>query len=156
MNNRVASTVAIVFLLNFAPRLFAQESQVDSLLITPLNAKKGVTTLYQVDFVPRDTIPSDAQFHIEFPEEFDLSAASLAGSKTMNGGFFVFVDGKKLAIGRKGEGKRVVPGQVSNLLFSIIINPATAKSNYQLRFQILNSNGDTLTQLQSVNVSIEN
>ena len=157
MKKNIASTVVLSLILSFSQLAYSQESLVDSLKLTPLTTKSGAATLYKLSFVPREIIPSNARFDIEFPGEFDISLLSLAGSNTMDGGFSVSVDGTKLAINRNGEGKQVGPGVPSNLLFSIVRNPSGSSSNsYQIQFQIVGGDGKALTQLQTVSVRIEN
>ena len=146
--------ILLTGLLLWPAILFSQTAILDSIKVTPLDPKVNVSTLYRLSFVVTDTIPTDAQFALNFPDGFDLSQVTLAGSKTMNGGFKVTVAGQEVVIRRQGEGATIYPDKKVNLLFSTVKNPDTSNANYLLQIRILDGRGNSLTNVQTSSFAI--
>ena len=148
------SLTIILFMLIFAVNAVSQE--IDSVSIAPLNPKVGTYTLYQVSFVYQDSISANDRFSLVFPEAFDLSRVTLAGSKSMNGGFTVSVRDSVLEIRRNGEGRIISPGEQVDLLFSVVKNPLNAANNYIIQFRVLDNLGNALSSKQVNPIEIVN
>jgi hypothetical protein len=145
---------SILFLVLFPLSIFGQNTTIDSLVVQPLDSKINSNTLYKITFVSSVDIPSGAQIILIFPPEFDLSQLSLAGSNKIDGGFLLTKDGQRIVVQRKGEGNIVSQRSKVDLLLSVIKNPSIENSTYQLQFQILTNQSVSLTDIQTVDVAI--
>lgn len=135
------SFIIIGLILTLAVQVTSQE--IDSVSVVPLNPKVATNTLYQVNFVSPVIIDNDALFSLTFPSEFDISNTTVAGSKSMDGGFTVSVQDSVLQIKRRGEGKSVNVGTPQNLMFSVVKNPDN-EGNYLLQFRVLDGDENTI------------
>lgn len=136
---------ALLVVLALAPRLFAQTKQ-DSVEVKALNSQAGAASLYSLDFTLADTLYPDAEFEVVFPAGFDVSKVTIAGSKAINGGFDVKVEGQKVLVQRKGRGSIKLPGEKVDVKFSTVTNPANPDSNHKINVTIKKSRQTTRTK----------
>ncbi|GBE28508.1 hypothetical protein BMS3Bbin03_02447 [bacterium BMS3Bbin03] len=128
------SIVLTVFLLVFGTNgAWASVSQAS---VKPLSPDAGKASVYEITFSLSDPFPSAGTVVLEFPADFDLSQAILAGSPNVNGGFKVFVDGQKLIVRRSGLGQAVPAGKGIVIRVANIQNPKTA-GQYSLSVRIM-------------------
>lgn len=127
-------SAAACLLLLFAPSLLL--AQADSLRVTALNPVAGEASLYTLEFTLSDTLHQDAEFEVTFPAGFDLSRVTIAGSKAVNGGFSVEVDGQTVLVKRKGRGAVKLPGERVDVMFSTVTNPGTPQTEQEIRVDI--------------------
>ncbi|HDL18461.1 MAG TPA: hypothetical protein ENH29_05355, partial [Bacteroidetes bacterium] len=135
----------ILFVVSVPLSGFGQNNAIDSLIVRPLSSKVNANTLYKITFVSPVMVPTDAQFILRFPDQFDLSQLNLAGSSKIDGGFLLIKKGQQIVVKRRGEGNIIDPGKALDLLLSVVKNPGKKSTDYQLQFQILNNQGVFLT-----------
>lgn len=88
-----------------------------------LHAEAAQPSVYELTFTAQEAIPSEAEFVLEFPADFDLSRVKLASSDEMKGGFTVTVAQQKVYVKRSGLGPRVAAGTQVKLCVGVIVNP---------------------------------
>lgn len=126
---------------------------IDSLSIKLTNPVAGAGSLCELSFVFTDTLSPGAIFVVTFPQGFDVSGVQIAGSRTINGGFFVLVAGQKVTIRRQGLGRFILPGEKLDLLFSTVVNPS-ATGNYSITVEIHDDSGGRIGGPTEKQVSI--
>ncbi|MFQ5638327.1 MAG: hypothetical protein ACE5IR_10085 [bacterium] len=124
-----------LFLLNYTSSLFGL-SLADSLRVQALNNQVNAATLYALDFTLADTLFSESIIEVVFPTGFDLSRVTLAGSKTINGGFDVDVREQTVYLKRKGRGRMNIPGEKVDVKLAIVKNPPTVQSKRYVQLKI--------------------
>ena len=121
----------------------AAGGSIDSLSIKFVNPIIGDDSLCELSFVVTDTLAPDAVFVVTFPNGFDVSGVQIAGSRTINGGFFVSVVGQKVTIRRQGVGRRILPGKKLDLSFSTVMN-ARVPGDYAVTVEIQDATGSKI------------
>jgi len=154
MKNIIRIALAIVCIFCFSS-LSASGATIDSLSVKPVNPEAEAITIYEVNFVLSDTLPSDAVITVTFPDGFDLSRVKLAGSSTINGGFKVSVEDSVVTITRTGLGREIPPGQKVEIKFGNVKNPTVPKVGYPISTSIWNRSGKRIAEEQISNVTIE-
>ena len=99
------------------------EAAVHSVSVRPLSPEAGRASVYEVRLTLTQTFPSAGSLTLEFPQDFDLSQAILAGSPNVKGGFKVFVDGRRVRIQRSGLGPAVPAGTEMIVRLANVRNP---------------------------------
>ncbi len=99
---------------------------VNSVKVQPLSSRAGNASVYEVRFKLTEAFPSTGSLTLEFPQEFDLSQAILAGSPNVKGGFKVFVDGQKVRLQRSGLGQAIPAGKEVVVRVANVKNPKSA------------------------------
>lgn len=122
----------IVILLVITTKIFAQ----NSIRITPINPSLGSTSIYDIDFILRDSLTAYGAISIVFPKEFDLSNVNIAASSFINGGLSTIVKGQEVIIVRKGEGDLKKLGEKVDIKLSAVRNPNVDAGNYILKLFI--------------------
>jgi hypothetical protein len=118
----------------------------DSITVKAKHVEVESNSIYQVYFSIDQEIPPKAIIVVTFPESFDLSGVSIAGSTTINGGFGISVDNSKVIIKRSGLGKTVKPNEKVDVKFANVKNPNTADDNYKIKVEIKNENETTIIE----------
>jgi hypothetical protein len=136
----VKFVLTAVWLLLVAPAsgLLAQASS-DSVAVKALNPEAGAASLYALNFTLADSLYPDAEFEVTFPAGFDVSKVTIAGSKAINGGFAVKVEGQKVRVTRKGEGAVKLPGEKVDVMFAVVTNPANPETSHKINVAIKKS-----------------
>lgn len=142
---RALSIYSFILSLFLVSLLLAQ-APADSLQVKALNPEAGAASLYTLEFNLADTLYPDAQFEVAFPAGFDVSKVTIAGSKAINGGFAVKVEGQKVLVTRKGEGAVKLPGEKVDVMFAVITNPADPETNHQIHVSLKKSQEATRTK----------
>ncbi|HEX9654281.1 MAG TPA: hypothetical protein VGA99_11270 [bacterium] len=126
--------------------LLPAQALTDSVEVKALNTQASAASLYTLNFTLADTLYPDAGFEISFPPGFDVSKVTIAGSKAINGGFEVKVEGQKVLVTRKGRGAVKLPGEKVDVMFSTVTNPANPESNHKINVTIKKSQQATRTK----------
>ncbi|NOY79000.1 MAG: hypothetical protein GXO76_14150 [Calditrichaeota bacterium] len=127
-------------------------ASVKQISVTPLSPEAGKASVYEIAFSLTESFPSTGRVVLDFPADFDLSQAILAGSPNVNGGFKVFVEGQKVIVRRSGLGAAIAAGQSIILRVANIRNPKSA-GTYSLSFQVL-AGKRVLGEVNSVSFSV--
>ena len=85
-----------------------------------LNPREGENSVYELSFIPIDTLSENAIFIIILSNQFDNSEARIAGSSEMNGGFEVETRGDSIYISRSGIGQAIIPGDKSYFITEML------------------------------------
>ena len=109
-----------LFLIFIVASIYAA---VNGVAVQPLSPNAGMASVYEIRFKLTEPFPSAGSLTLEFPREFDLSQAILAGSPNVKGGFKVFVDGQRVRIQRSGLGQAVPAGTEIVVRVANVKNP---------------------------------
>lgn len=124
---------------------WAQSTSQSEWRIQALHAEAGKPSVYEIVFTAREALTPEAEFALEFPEEFDLSQLQIAGSPDMSGGFTLLRDKQKALVKRSGLGQTVASGARVRLRLGAIINPKNFESNAAVAMQVRASAKSTAT-----------
>lgn len=148
MFNQLKSHIlTIVVFLTFAIGISSLLAQ-NNVVIKPIFPDVESSTIYEVKFTASVEIAAKAMFKLTFPASFDLSKVRMAGSETINGGFSVKLDKKKVLITRSGLGRVVKTGEAVKFQFATVKNPEKA-DNYEIRFEVVSGTGEPVLQQRS-------
>lgn len=114
-------------------------SRADSFTIQALKAQPGSNSLYEIAFIPRDTLATDAEIVINFPAACALSELEIAGSTDINGGLQLTRDGQQVTVRRSGLGDALPPGQRVSLKLGMIGNPEDLNASYAAEVTVQSS-----------------
>jgi hypothetical protein len=128
MNCKLSLTVRRILplwglLLASSPLAVAQTTS-SLIQLRALHAEAAQPSVYELTFTAPESIPSETEFVLEFPEGFDLSRVKLASSDEMKGGFTVTVAQQKVLVKRTGLGPSVAAGTRVKLCVGVIVNPS--------------------------------
>lgn len=121
----------------------------DTIMVHSRNISVEANSLYEVIFSLDKEIPKNATIIITFPDEFDLSQVSIAGSITINGGFKLSVQNSKVFLKRSGLGRIIKPHEKVNVKFANVKNPDNPSDGYEIKIEIQNDNNTTIVQEDS-------
>jgi hypothetical protein len=114
----------------------ARESAADSITIHALKAAPGKGSIYEIGFVTRDTLATDAEILLAFPPECDLSGLEIAGSSSIDGGWKLEKNGRNVTLRRTGLGHVVMPGRRAGVKLGLIKNPADFNATHRVEVEV--------------------
>lgn len=108
------------------PSAISQENAAavaDSISLSALRTGAQELSVYELAFVLRDTLTTDATITLEFPPAFDLAGAEIAGSQDVDGGFRLAREQQRISLQRSGLGSKIAPGKRVRIKLGLIQNP---------------------------------
>lgn len=151
MYNKMLSTIMIGFTILMFPISNAAYGQED-LQLRAMFPEANAITLYELNFILKDSLNAKSQLKITFPKSFDLSKVKMAGSATINGGFNIEVLDSTVILKRSGLGQTILPRKKIDVKFANVLNPPTPDRVYEVKVEIFNDNIKLLDK--KVNVKI--
>lgn len=144
---RLLNALFVVFTMVVAPTVFAQTNRTttnaspdsvldDSLTVRALKATPNKATLYEIAFLTRDTLATDAKILLSFPPECDLSALEIVGSSNINGGWTLRKNRRQATLRRTGLGDAIAPGKRVGVKLGLIKNPTDFNTAHRVDVQI--------------------
>ena len=132
----ILGSVLVGIVLGEADRLLAQENNPIQLQVTARSAAANETSVYELSFFAPDTLESDAEFLLRFPQEFGLENLKIAGSFQIKGGFTIERDSAEVVVRRFGIGPPIMPGRKVQLKLGVIDNPGDLNLTHRIEMQI--------------------
>lgn len=136
------SAVALAGALHvlIVPAIAQDETNVvaDSVSLDAIRAGAQELTVYELAFVARDTLATDATIMLDFPPSFDLAAVEIAGSQDVDGGFRLTREQQRVSLQRSGLGTKLAPGRRVRIKLGLIQNPdnPAAAAPVQVSFRL--------------------
>ena len=132
---RFLRSLVVACTLSLATMLSAQSNTpnstpADSLRVEALKAAPNTASLYEVSFIPRDTLATDAELRLTFPADFDLTELEISGSKDINGGLRLSKNDRQVTVRRSGLGDAIPPGRRVSLKLGLIRNPTNTAATH--------------------------
>lgn len=116
----------------------------DSIKVNARNGDVNASSIYEVYFSISTEIPASASIVVIFPDDFGLSNVNVAGSTTINGGFELTVNQKKVILKRSGHGDVIEPDQQVSVKFANVKNPPRSVDQYEIDVEIRDNDNQVL------------
>ncbi len=140
--------VCVMFVLILLP-VFAFSQQNEKLEVLAKNPEVEAASIYQIVFSIDEPIPQNAEIRVTFPEQFDLSELSVAGSNTINGGFDVEVSNQNVKLTRSGLGREINPNEEVDVKFAIVKNPTEPNDQYLIEVEVVVEEQESIFKKES-------
>jgi hypothetical protein len=147
--------LTLALLLILAVSAFAQTSSAVTYRLQALRAEANQPSVYEVTITTAQVLEADAEFILEFPQDFDLTMLMVAGSPDMTGGFTLTREEQRVRVQRTDAGVRVAADSPVRLRLGAIMNPGKLEGDYQISIQVRPALSAALSVAQKTKVEFE-